>query len=40
MVPEFDEAIEKLDINGVTSEPVETAFGYHVIIRLDPAQVQ
>lgn len=34
MVPEFDVAIEKLAIGGV-SEPVETGFGYHVIKR-DP----
>ena len=32
MVPEFDTAIEKLKIGGV-SDPVETAFGYHVILR-------
>jgi parvulin-like peptidyl-prolyl isomerase len=33
MVPEFDAAIEKLDIGGITAEPVETSFGYHVIRR-------
>ena len=33
MVPEFDAAMETLEINQVTSEPVETAFGYHVILR-------
>ncbi len=32
MVPEFDAAVEKLDIGGV-SDPVETQFGYHVIMR-------
>lgn len=37
MVPEFDAAIEKLAIGGV-SEPVETGFGYHVIKRLKPAE--
>lgn len=40
MVPEFDNAIEKLKINEVTAQPVETPFGYHVIIRRDPATVQ
>lgn len=32
MVPEFDTAILAMDIGGV-SDPVETAFGYHVITR-------
>jgi parvulin-like peptidyl-prolyl isomerase len=32
MVPEFDTAILGMDIGGV-SDPVETAFGYHVITR-------
>lgn len=32
MIPEFDEAIEKLEIGGI-SDPVETAFGFHVILR-------
>lgn len=33
MVAEFDAAIETLELNGITSEPVETDFGYHVIRR-------
>ena len=33
MVAEFDAAIEMLELNGITTEPVETAFGYHVIRR-------
>ena len=33
MVAEFDTAIEGLEIGGITAEPVETAFGYHVIRR-------
>lgn len=33
MVPEFDAAIEQLEVGAVTEEPVETAFGYHVIRR-------
>ena len=33
MVAEFDTAIELLEMNGITAEPVETAFGYHVIRR-------
>lgn len=32
MVPEFQAGLEKLKV-GETSEPVETAFGYHVILR-------
>ena len=35
MVPEFDTAIEGLEVGGITAEPVETAFGYHVIKRND-----
>lgn len=33
MVAEFDTAIELLEMHGITAEPVETAFGYHVIRR-------
>ena len=33
MVAEFDIAIEQLELNAITAEPVETAFGYHVIRR-------
>lgn len=36
MVPAFDEAIEKLKVGEVTTEPVETPFGYHVIMRNAP----
>lgn len=32
MVPEFDTAMEGLDI-GEVSDPVETGFGYHVMLR-------
>lgn len=35
MVPEFDDAIETLEIGEVAAEPVETAFGYHVMRRND-----
>jgi len=34
MVPEFDTAIDTMKVGDI-SEPVETAFGYHVIQRLD-----
>jgi parvulin-like peptidyl-prolyl isomerase len=34
MVPEFDTAIAKLKINEISTEPVETAFGYHVMKRM------
>lgn len=33
MVPEFDDAISKLEVGEITDEPVETGFGYHIIIR-------
>ncbi len=47
MVAAFDKAILKLPFNGVTAEPVETPFGFHLIMRyrvfddiqLDAAQV-
>lgn len=47
MVAAFDKAILKLPFNGVTTEPVETPFGFHLIMRyrvfddiqLDAAQV-
>jgi parvulin-like peptidyl-prolyl isomerase len=39
MVPEFDQAIEKMKMDEVTKEPVETPFGYHIIIRRDPASM-
>ncbi|MFK7847648.1 MAG: peptidylprolyl isomerase [Rhodothermales bacterium] len=35
MVPEFDAAIETMELGAVGSEPVETAFGYHVMRRND-----
>lgn len=33
MVPEFDAAVAGLEIGAITSEPVETQFGYHIIRR-------
>jgi hypothetical protein len=38
MVPEFDTAVEQMEVGGITSEPVETGFGYHVI-RREPTEV-
>ena len=35
MVPAFDQAIEKMKV-GQISDPVETPFGFHVIMRNDP----
>lgn len=32
MVPAFQAAVEKMKVGGI-SEPVETPFGYHVIVR-------
>ncbi|MCA9663972.1 MAG: peptidylprolyl isomerase [Myxococcales bacterium] len=37
MVPAFDAAIEKTAINSVVKKPVETPFGYHVILRSKPS---
>ena len=35
MVPEFDAAVETMEIGAITDEPVETGFGYHIIRRND-----
>lgn len=40
MVPEFDAAANALDVGGVSSEPVKTQFGYHVIKVEDRRPVQ
>ena len=37
LVPAFDAAIEKTAINSVVKKPVETPFGYHVILRSKPS---
>ena len=31
MVPEFDKAVFELEIGDITSEPIQTQFGYHLI---------
>jgi parvulin-like peptidyl-prolyl isomerase len=36
IMPEFEEAIDGLSFGELHPEPVETVFGYHVIMRLDP----
>ncbi len=33
MVPEFDDAVSKLEVGQLAAEPVETSFGYHLIRR-------
>ncbi|MGY5870645.1 MAG: peptidylprolyl isomerase [Candidatus Thorarchaeota archaeon] len=33
MVPEFEKAAFKLNVGAMTSEPVKTKFGYHIIKR-------
>jgi hypothetical protein len=38
MIPEFDAAVKKSKIGDIIG-PVETAFGFHIIRRDDPAQV-
>lgn len=35
MVPEFEEAAMKLEIGAYTTELVETAYGYHILMRYD-----
>lgn len=37
MVEEFENAVRELEVGGYSSEPVKSAYGYHVILRLDPA---
>ena len=32
MVPEFDEALDKMDVDDI-SEPIETDFGFHIIMK-------
>lgn len=39
MVSEFENAVRGLSVGGYTAEPVKSAYGYHVILRLDPAEL-
>lgn len=36
MVESFEQGVRELPINGFSSEPVPSTYGYHVILRLDP----
>lgn len=38
MVPEFEQAVQELEVDETTSEPVESEHGYHVIRRLAPEE--
>ncbi len=35
MVPEFGDALSQLDVGDITSEPVQTQFGWHIITLVD-----
>lgn len=39
MVSEFEQGVRDLEINGYSDAPVKSVYGYHVILRLDPAQM-
>jgi len=38
MVPEFEKALDTMEVGTITSECVETAFGYHIIRKEDPSK--
>lgn len=37
MVEEFETAVRELAVGAYTAEPVKSVYGYHIILRLDPA---
>lgn len=37
MVEEFETAVRALSVGAYTAEPVKSVYGYHIILRLDPA---
>lgn len=39
MVEEFEAAVRALAVNSYTLQPVKSSYGYHVILRVDPAQM-
>lgn len=40
MVPEFENAVKELEVGGITPELVESTYGYHIIMRIDPDEEQ
>ena len=41
MVTEFENAVKELEVGEMTQEPVESTFGYHIILKVpfDPEMV-
>ena len=40
MVPEFENAVKELEVGDITPELVESTYGYHIIMRIDPDEEQ
>lgn len=39
MVEEFENAVRALTVNTYTLQPVKSSYGYHIILRVDPTQM-